>query len=158
MLYFDWARVADDEWEHAQEVRRRVIDKFNRGLERRMIREGIRLEEERSCPRLGGWEEGRITVFVSDQQEPNPVLPDVQLTASAKCARIQYWNGTLYGKGGERTDEMVLHEMFHLFGFHHADYDKGLGYPMSQELTWSQSPTEGDWHALRCILDQRDRE
>ena len=110
---------------------------------------------------------GRIVAYVSPETEPNPVPPNVLVTADVRCARVKYWNGTVTG----RRDPTIVHEIFHLFGFTHSpdplqpsgaphpwQTPPGIGYPMSAELTGSRpqpelGPTWDDTDALRCILE-----
>ena len=58
-------------------------------------------------------------------------------------------------------DFTLIHEIFHLFGFLHADISLGInvvntpgpGVDMTHEMTQASVDTLRDFAALRCVLD-----
>lgn len=114
----------------------------------------------RTCPLPR--EPGHIQGFYMD--DTNHGSPSAGAQANSRCGdfcflrpMVERW------RGGREYDGVILHEIFHLFGFVHSDdYDflaRGQGVPMSVSLTRADAPdavavTWSDIDTLRCILSE----
>ena len=115
----------------------------------------------RSCPLPR--DPGQVhAIYMNDAPRSTPNAGAQAYPGCGAWAILAYRVGN--GWPGSTYDETVLHELFHVFGFVHADDDdrlaRGDGVPMSEELTSSrpvrQPGADGvlwsDIDLLRCIF------
>ena len=167
-FYFDRDSVPEDERgdvEYMFETVERLSAKIENQLGYSTVEVGGWISQGVPC-RDGG-ERGRqqIVAFVSPETERGTNL----VTASPRCADVQYYGATMRG----RRDGTIVHEIFHLFGFahspdvlvrtgtpHHSQSPPGVGYPMTTTLTGDYPEsgevpaTYSDIDALRCIFPE----
>ena len=155
-----------------------LADKIERQLGYRIVEMGELISVPHGTP--PGWNEdivefsrkcplprdtGQIHGFYMNDAPRS--VPNAGAQAYPRCgawAILAYRVGN--GWPGRRYDETVLHELFHVFGFVHADdYDfleRGDGVPMSEELTSSRPVSQpgadgvlwADIDLLRCIFPE----